>query len=390
MVERERAAQDSARVWTDAILDRVRQQTDPETDRVVAAFLESRPETHSAAFFRHVNAFRYGGREDIDPGVAAWLADQPALPPWADRDRIERGADFFSEFGLDIGMGLFLCSLPTSYAARDGVQVLALTGRLETDATQRIMETGQFLLDVTAHGALTPGADGYTAARHVRLVHAGVRHLVRAHVRESSGDAGEETEPINQEFLIGTLISFSLSILQLLDTMEIEYDQSAAEDYIHLWNVVGFLLGIDADLLPFDLDDLHQLDLLIRERNFGPSTAAHEMTSALLSVLRGMVPRWMSSVPQTLMRLLVGEEVADDIGVPKKGWSAWLLIRARPVVRLLSALQLHSRLMRRMARHTGRHVWQGFIDSKRRAGRPRFQVPDHLARAWRVENRTAS
>ena len=84
---------------------------------------------------------------------------------------------------VELGLGLFLSSLPLAYAAHDGVQVLALTAQLETDTKRRILESAQFVLDVTAPGALEPGRPGYETVRLVRLMHAGVRHLIRTDPR---------------------------------------------------------------------------------------------------------------------------------------------------------------------------------------------------------------
>ena len=92
------------------------------------------------------------GTDMHDPHVAAWLKERPPLPEWVDRGRMSRGAAFFAEWGLQLGLGLFLSSLPLAYAAHDGVQVLALTAQLESNAKRRVLESAQFVLDVTAPG----------------------------------------------------------------------------------------------------------------------------------------------------------------------------------------------------------------------------------------------
>ena len=97
---------------------------------------------------------------------------------WADPDRMDRGSAFFAEWGVELGLGLFLLSLPLAYAAHDGVQVLALTSQLETNTKRRVLESAQFVLDVTAPGGLLPGLPSYETVRLVRLMHAGIRHLI--------------------------------------------------------------------------------------------------------------------------------------------------------------------------------------------------------------------
>src|SRR5690242_11353860 len=93
---------------------------------------------------------RHDGVPDADlPGpVRDYLAATAELPPWADRERIRRGAEVFAEHGPLCVLALFHASLPTCYSCADGVQVLAMTARLATDVTRRIAETAQFVLDV--------------------------------------------------------------------------------------------------------------------------------------------------------------------------------------------------------------------------------------------------
>ena len=216
-----------------ATLEGLRKRTDPEADRVAEHYLDRPP----SDFFSGVLAARSMGTDMQDPHVAAWLKEQPPLPDWVDRGRLSRGSGFFAEWGVELGLGLFLSSLPLAYAAHDGVQVLALTAQLETDTKRRILESAQFVLDVTAPGALEPGRPGYETARLVRLMHAGVRHLIRNDPRvartsdPSVWPRWDESwgEPINQEHLLGAMISYSSSLLHVLDRLRIDYDAQRGE-----------------------------------------------------------------------------------------------------------------------------------------------------------------
>ena len=148
---------------------------------------------------------------------------------------MDRGAAFFAEWGVELGLGLFLSSLPLAYAAHDGVQVLALTSQLETNTKRRVLESAQFVLDVTTPGGLFPGSAPYDTVRLVRLMHAGVRNLVLTDPRIAH--TSDETvwprwddgwgAPINQEHLLGAMISYSSSLLHVLDNLHVDYDRKA-------------------------------------------------------------------------------------------------------------------------------------------------------------------
>jgi len=366
------------------LLDELLQQTDPEADRVAEHYLD-RP---ASDFFRCTVAARYAGSDMQDPYVAAWLEEQPPLPAWADVDRLERGSAFFAQWGLQLGLGLFLSSLPLAYAAHDGVQVLALTARLETDTRRRVLESAQFVLDVTAPGALEPGRHGYETARLVRLMHAGVRHLVLSdprvvHTSDPSVWPRWDPawgQPINQQHLLGALISYSSSLLHVLDRLHISYDAQDASDYCHLWNVVGCLLGITPELLPIDVAELDELEVLIRGRNEKWSQAGAAMTGALIDLVRSfIVIRPLRGVAASTTRLFIGDSTADLLEVPKADWTRYLLGGMRELNERSSWLMLHDKLTGRVVAALSRRTLTSFVDSQRHGERPSFTIPDHLA-----------
>ena len=296
------------------------------------------------------------------PTFAAWLEEQPPLPEWADRGRLSRGSAFFAEWGLQLGLGLFLSSLPLAYAAHDGVQVLALTAQLETDAKRRILESAQFVLDVTAPGALEPGRPGYETARLVRLMHAGVRHLIRTDPRVvRTSDASvwprwDETwgEPINQEHLLGALISYSSSLLHVLDRLRIDYDDTAASDYCHLWNVVGWLLGIAPDLLPLERRRDGRDRAADHQAQPEEERGGHEDDGRAHRSGR-IVHRHQADegVAASTSRLFIGDETADLLDMPRADWTRYLVGSMRdiqqPVIVAGRARQGHAPVVARVS-----------------------------------------
>lgn len=366
-----------------ARLDVLREQGDPEADALASHYLD-RPATD---MFSGVLAARYGGTSMVDPHVAEWMEDRPGLPEWADEERMKNGAEFFGRFGLEFGVGLFLSSLPLAYASHDGVQVLALTSRLETDSKRRVLESAQFVLDVTEPGGLDPGEQGYESSRSVRLMHAGVRHLVEDDGRipissdESLWPRWDRRwgTPINQEHLLGAMISYSSSLIHVLDKLDIEYDEQGADDYCHLWNVVGWLLGIDPDLLPLDRDELDVLETLIRERNEKPSEAGKEMAEALIELVRSFIPfPPFRGMGVSVTRYFIGDDTADVIGLPPADWTRHVVSGIREVTRTISVAAAENWLLRASIHGLSKLTLRGFVDHEREGGRPKFVIPDRL------------
>jgi ER-bound oxygenase mpaB/B'/Rubber oxygenase, catalytic domain len=364
-------------------LNALRHQGDPEADALAAYYLDRPP----SDMFSGVLAARYGGTSLVDGHVADWIDDRPELPDWADARRLKRGSEFFADFAVELGVGLFLSSLPLAYASHDGVQVLALTSRLETDTKRRVLESAQFVLDVVDEHGLEPGEQGYESARSVRLMHAGIRHLISDddRVPESTDESvwprwdPSWGTPINQEHLIGAMISYSSSLLHVLDKLDIDYDGEEAADYCLLWNVVGWLLGIDADLLPLDRGELDDLELLIRRRNEKPSEAGTEMTEALIELVRSFVPfPPFRGFPVTIMRFFIGDETADLLDVPAADWTRHVAGGLRDVARKVSIASAENWLLRFAVRRMTKLALLGFVEHEREGERPAFVIPDRL------------
>ena len=362
----------------DARLGAMKRESDPEADAIATDFLAG----NSSERFHDAMKARYSS-QTRHPKVAEFLDTHPPLPEWASAARLKNGADFFALWGVQLGLGLFLQALPLAYASVEGVQVLALTSKLETDASRRVLESAQFVLDVTTPGALEPGKLGYETARHVRLMHAGVRYLIEHDERiERTADPDVWPRwdpawgtPVNQQHLLGAMLSYSSSLLEVLDVLGAEYDEIGAADYCLLWNVVGWLLGVDESVLPLERHEMERLQREIRRSNEGASDAGRTMTEALLQLVQGYVKiPGFKGFPVTLMRLFIGDRTANFLGVPPMDWTRRLVRGARH----LGHNPGRHRMMRGAAAWASMRMLRGFVHHERGDGRPSFSIPTHL------------
>ena len=193
--------------------------------------------------------------------------------------------ELFLDHGPKMLLFLYFKSLPTLYACKKGAKVLVRTGNLAHSGdemiifSRRIAETGQFLLNVMAPGSLVHNGLGVKTILKVRLIHAAIRHFVKAH----HWDAQTLGEPINQEDLGITLTTFSYSLIDALNRFEIQdVTKERSEAFIHLWACVGHILGIDQDMLPDDLNESKILHDLILDRQKGASEEGVKLTKALI------------------------------------------------------------------------------------------------------------
>lgn len=400
-------------------LDALRQLGDPEADGLAATLKQQHPNLDERDIVRLV-------LDQILPGtdpaagatqgpVTSWMREGPALPGWTDLERIQAGQDFFGDWPMPIASSLFCVSLPSAYAAANGTQVLAMTSDLATkNLARRIAETGQMLFDVMDLGrespeALLPGGQGYLTLRGVRLLHGVVRRTLLATLdgppvgsaadadaAEAVGDgdlvdpvaAGHPTVavrwqpewglPVNQEDLLGTLITFTVAVFRGMDRMGIPYDRSAAEDYLHTWCVVGHLLGIQPQLLPFDRAQAEHLADVIARRHHQRSEAGRRLTTALLAEMETAMPLGMRKLPRTLMWHMLPGPVPTVLDVPRAAWWRPALGAMARVGPAIGHLPLGTWLMQQPTALLGRGMLRMLVDRTMEGAQPSFRLDAHV------------
>ena len=379
-------------IWTHALLDKLATQGDPPADEAVAVHFGTRTGDRSSGADPGIDDqallvdLATEGRPDptrSSPALDDFLAADMALPSWATgpaaEERVAQGQDVFAMYGLQIGSALYCASLPEGYAAHQIARTLVATAQLTGNARRRVAETSQFVLDTMEHGGLDRGRPGWTAVRRVRLMHAAVRHHV-AVVRP-------RPVAVNQEELLGTLLSFTWPPFRALEKYGLPLNDDDRDAYLFTWSVIGAQLGIRIDLLPLEAEDLPRLDELFRARHQGPSEDGVVLTDALVGVMQGYLSwplGFLRSVPPATIRYLVGDDVADMVGVQPSGWAGHLFEPLRSATGAVRLGRLGRWAARRVAMVLGRHIMTSFVAGELRGEQARFEVPEQLAHAWRL------
>ena len=394
--------------FDDALLDQLSCEGDPEADAVIAAHMAATGHADVKVLMRDIGeALAFPpttGSRPSDGPLLHYLSAAPPLPEWVDDGRMNRAAQVFLDNALGIGQALFCASLPEAYASPRGARVLTLTARLTRDPVRRISETAQMVYDVVTSQGLVPvvlteqrgpSGVGYADARRVRLMHAAVRWFILhdASVEHRQGPPAATTVepvwfdewgiPLNQEDLLGTLMTFTVAVFEALERSGEALDDADAEAYLHRWCVVGHLMGIRADLLPFDLATARSLTASIRRRQQRTSADGKALTAALITPLRASLPlRPLRGIVPALIRHLITPRIAAMIGVRV---NLWELVVDGPL-RLLNAVGTrwlrreihHSPIIRWLSRYAARRLVGVFLGANRSSGRPAFAIPDEM------------
>jgi hypothetical protein len=179
---------------------------------------------------------------------------------------------------------------------------------------------------------------GIVAARKVRFLHAAMRQMLlnpAAMQRQPGASADDRAHsfmdhaarrvtrwddangvPINQEDLAFVLLTFGYLIPKGMETWGRRVPRDQKEAFLHLWRVVGHVMGIRDDLMTDDLDQARVLYEQLLEKNAATSEPGRILTTGLMNFLRSYLPARFGlsgSVPAALIIDQLGPEKAKLI-----------------------------------------------------------------------------
>lgn len=299
-------------------------------------------------------------RDGAPEEVRELFASLEHVPYWFEAARAARGGRAFLATGILGGLVLAFASLILGYCSPAGNKPLALSGRLRENAPRRLAETSRFVQAVSLPRGVERFGDGFAIAVRVRLMHAQVRRMCLASPR---WDARAWGAPINQVDMAGTVLLFSLIVVDGLAKLGFPLRPDESEDLLHLWRRVGSVLGVAEELLPTCARDARRLWDLIASTQEGPDGDARALSAALIE---GGVHRASNAkerreasrraaIGYGLSGYLVGQEVADALGYPPSRWKGALPLLSATLRTTLGA-----------ARHiTGFDSWLASLGERR-------------------------
>jgi hypothetical protein len=358
--------------------------------------------------------------------VENYYRESAILPDWTDREKIKMGQDLFEDNGLMAFTLLGCYSLPVLYTCgKGGTYVLGATQQLEAHVDRRIYETSQMVLDLMTPGGLTEPKDlsdnpdvgrGIRACQKVRLMHAAVRFLILhqaqsgkeppskvehlGHAMETCAWKEEWGVPIGQEYMGGTLQTFSYTILDGLRQLDVKVSKEMEEAYIHTWNVVGYVMGVDPEFLSpvqtFDQSKALLDAVLDRIRSTSEEEQHHGvvLTGALLSYMGKQIKSQsklasifpVAHAPKVVMCNLISERDMEILGLQYDfvdklmAVPFWVGAQAMAVMSSDFSSAFHA-----LSHWVFKHMANALIGRIKVGNRKPFLIPDHLAGSWGIE-----
>lgn len=272
------------------------------------------------------------------PEVGAFLDDMRAAVADADWEQIERGRRVYLSIPvLTHSVALGPGSLVNTYSSPAISTVLVGTGRLVDGALRRLIDTRNWNYHLYTADALRPGGAGFEHTGMVRAMHAFAR---AQHLAKHPGTA-EWGLPINAIDMLRTWFDFTYIPYRGLTAMGYDLTDEQLRDVYGMWQTIGRLLGIPADLLA-GLDDHDSSEPMVQaitdvagkpdDGSRALVDALVEASAAQLALVLGLPQGPLREKTQAQIRIIHGDELADWLSIPRTSMQVAELLQV-PVVR---------------------------------------------------------
>lgn len=194
---------------------------------------------------------------------------------------------------------------------------------------------------------------GYVTAKKVRFLHASIRfmllHPERVHPHVDDPDEARTlTEaltrldrpwdtkkldiPVNQEDMAFVLLTFGYLIPLGLERWGCRLNREKKEAFLHLWRVIGTIMGIREDLMTDDWEEARDLHDRILYRQGRPSDQGKILAGAVMAFMQDYLPHYLGvrkRIPAQLIVSQLGAEKARMV-LPEESFR----IAQKPIPRL--------------------------------------------------------
>ncbi len=350
----------------------------------LAAWLEANP-SGRPLFERALNE-GLSALDDPPAPLRALFESVETRPAWLNDAQLALGAATCQRFGPSLMFVLSAWSLMNGYHSAPAVKPLSFTGQLDSMAPRRLAETGRFVVETCQTGGMTRFAPGFVLAVRVRVLHAMVRRMITKSGRWQTEDWGV---PINQADMVGTIMEFSLLLLEGARTMGFTISAEEAEAVVHLWRYSGYLGGVDEALLEELSTEARGVRFaeLVKLTQPGPDADSLSLAAALrlvpMQTAKSRVQKFFAPMivryHDGLTHVFNGPDIAGALHIPNPRWRH-AVHASRAMVRVFEVVRRLRPDGDEWASRVGNKALRGEIDRLLGGSEPTFQ-PKRVARS---------
>ncbi len=147
---------------------------------------------------------------------------------------------------------------------------VAASSQFVEEGGPRLIESGTFILKPAL--GMKPGSIAHYELMRVRVIHGAVRFFMNKKRGQHLGDGLLNDDAyINQCQLAYFLTSFSFIHLRTAIRMGMKLSDEEIKSHHHRWQYMGYLLGVDLDLLTDSIEEEKKLALSVLKREVNPN-----------------------------------------------------------------------------------------------------------------------
>ncbi|MFT5469113.1 MAG: hypothetical protein ACI8UO_004228 [Verrucomicrobiales bacterium] len=341
--------------WSDdQFLDSLRLLGDAQADACVEALIcDSENEGKDFhLLFKGLNSNSAVVPEGIPDVLRRFFEDTAGHPVVdgqpADLERLERGGSVLLRNAFLSALALVAKSLNEGYAAPNLAVILSISKNLERNPYDRLLGVLQMVINVCNSTAFGGSGNALITAQKLRLLHAGVRLVVREPEGRLPGfpedypkDLGKYEElyqvPVNLEDMLGTIMGFSLLVVDGMQNLGARLSDSEAEDFYYVWRTFGQAMGIhppgkaeSSEFIPTSLAEAREFYTSYSRRHYRPVEENPEgvaLAQSNLDLMNALLPQTplrrmgLKLVPRVYMQYLMGKDLMRQVGIkPVRGF----------------------------------------------------------------------
>ncbi len=242
------------------------------------------------------------------------------VPEWVDFDSLKPGFVMFHRNTRFVLAAMVAGTLVEGFTTNIS-QSFFIKGRLRYQGIKRLQQNNRHMLEIFLPGGLERHGDGWALSIRVRLVHAKSRVLLYD-AREWDPDV--LGVPLCSAHIGFAICAFSARLLGHMKTLGASFDDEERKAFMQTWRYSGYLMGIPETILYQDEDDA--LEQFAIGRICEPPVSMESIAMAwslinsaplLSGTAYGEESKKLSELISRVSRVLIGDELADDLKLPK-------------------------------------------------------------------------
>jgi hypothetical protein len=183
-----------------------------------------------------------------------------------------------------------------------------------------------------------------------------------------------------------TGLLFSIFLLDGVRQLGLRFRPEEVDDFLHLWRYSSHLMGVDPALQVASEADAHRLADLVLATQGPPDDDSRALFQALMNagVAASKTPRDVKLAKRrahfahAICRELLGDEMADGLGVERSSW-AYALPSVKRIVRATERVRAAVPRVQSRAAIAGARYWKNVVMLGLEGATTEFVLPEKLA-----------